>query len=216
MLKFENVSITRGNTRILEDINFTVKTGDKIAICGPSGSGKSSLLLATMGCFPVTHGNIYFDDKVLDNSNFKEIRQNIAYIGQDSIMGAENVLDSILLPFSYKSNSNLKPKRDLISKLLEKLGLSNKILDMDCVKISGGERQRIAIVRALLMEKKLFLADEVTTGLDPDSRKYVIDLFQEPKFTILSVSHDMEWLKKQNFIYEFKNKNIYKYKHINQ
>ncbi|HJO93271.1 MAG TPA: ABC transporter ATP-binding protein [Victivallales bacterium] len=216
MLKFENVSIKRGNALILENINLSVDAGNKIAICGPSGSGKSSLLMAAMGCFPVSHGQILFEDKALSKLNFKEIRQHIAYIGQDSIMGAENILDSILLPFNFKSNHTIKPDTDSISKLLIKLGLKQNILEMDCIKVSGGERQRIAIVRALLMKKKLFLVDEVTTGLDPESRKYVIDLFQESKFTVLSVSHDMEWLKKQNYIYEFKNKNIYKYKHINQ
>jgi putative ABC transport system ATP-binding protein len=210
MLKFKNVSIARGNTHILENINLTVDTGSKIAICGSSGSGKSSLLMAAMGCFPVTQGEISFNDKVLNKTTFKEIRQHIAYIGQDSIMGEENVLESILLPFTYKSNHMLKPKIESIKDFLVKLGLNRKILDMDCSKISGGERQRIAIVRALLMNKKLFLIDEVTTGLDPDSKKYVIDLFQEPKFTILSVSHDTEWLKEQNLIYEFRNKTIYK------
>jgi len=198
MIKLENVEIKREEHLLLRNINLSINEGAKTVITGHSGSGKTSLLLAIMGCYRIEIGVIKVNGTEVNAHNLGIIRKTIAYIAQEPVLGTENVHDALLLPFTFKANHSNKPELSRIHQLLERVNLKPNILKKNVISISGGEKQRIAIVRAILMKKKIFLVDEATTGLGPSNRKAVIDIFKNPEFTVLSVSHDPEWIKEQN------------------
>ena len=102
--------------------------------------------------------------------------------------------EALLLPFSFKAHRENRPSNERIIQCLKRLHLSEDILGKPCSRVSGGEKQRIAIIRALLLDKTIFLADEITSALDPESRKAVMDELFRPEITLLSVSHDPEWI----------------------
>jgi UDP-glucose/iron transport system ATP-binding protein len=203
MIHLANITISRGGKTLLKDVDLKVANGTRVAICGPSGCGKSSLLAAIVGCFPVDSGQIFINDLELKSSNVMQIRQQVAFIGQEPIMGAETVREAMLLPFSFHANNKHLPDEQKLISSLESLMLTNDILDKTCISISGGERQRVAIARALLMHKKIFIADELTSALDKKSTKAVEQAFEKLEVTLISVSHDPVWLSQQTAIYEF-------------
>ena len=106
----------------------------------------------------------------------------------------ERARDALLLPFHFKAHRHAHPEEKKVEELLEQLHLAPGVLDKPCGRISGGEKQRIAIARALLLNKTIFLADEITSALDPESRQAVMDALFRPGITLLSVSHDPAWI----------------------
>ncbi len=206
MIKLANLTISRGGKVLLENVDLLIEDGQKAAIYGPSGCGKSSLLAALVGCFPADSGQIFINDIKLSSETFHQIRRMIAFIGQEPIMGAETVKEALLLPFSFHANAKDHPSEADISSALESLLLPEEIMAAACSNISGGERQRIAIARALLLRKNIFIADELTSALDKKSMEAVHLLLKNQETTLLSVSHDPAWLKHQDAIYEFSDK----------
>ncbi len=205
MIKFCNVDIVRGNKSILENVSFTVSKGEKCVITGSSGCGKTSLLLAVMGFCSIPKGILKINGTELTIQTLNIVRSQIAYISQEPVLGSGNVLEAIMLPFGFKANKNIKPEISKIKETLGKFGLSNDILNKRCVDVSGGEKQRIVIARAFLMNKSIFMADEVTTGLDTGNASIVRDFLGLPDLTVLSVSHDPFWIEKQQSVYKIEN-----------
>jgi len=196
IITFENVSLRIDQSLILDNISFNIGEGEKITIYGKSGSGKSTLLKMIVGAYVPTTGKILFQDQEITRYTVSKVRQSIAYIGQEPILGADTVEAALLLPFQYKSNKYLKPSAELIYQTLNLVELAPKILTQKSVNISGGEKQRVAIARSLLLKKKIFLLDEITSALDAESKQAVLSLFCAPQaYTILSISHDFEWMR---------------------
>jgi len=196
MIEFQNIVLQVHGQTLLEAADLHIHAGDKVVLRGPSGCGKSSLLKCAVGAMPIASGTVQVDGLDLSATTVMEIRSRIAFIGQEPILGAAQVSDALLLPFTYKAHRHLQPDNAIIEQLLTRLHLSSDILDKPCAKISGGEKQRIAIARALLLDKTIFLADEITSALDPQSRAAVMNELFRPEITLLSVSHDPEWIKR--------------------
>jgi putative ABC transport system ATP-binding protein len=194
MIAYDNISIRVHQQTLFDVASLRVCSGEKVVVRGPSGCGKSSLIKSTVGAVPLVTGMICVEGIELSAETVSDIRARIAFIGQEPVLGAENVRDAILLPFSFKAHSAKRPPDDRIMELLERFHLSQAILDKPCSRISGGEKQRIAILRALLLAKTIFLADEITSALDPESRTAVMTELFRPEITLLSVSHDPEWI----------------------
>jgi len=194
MIGFKNISLQVHRQTLLDDATLLVADGDKVVVRGVSGCGKSSLLKCVVGALPLAGGSVRIGDLTLSAGTVADIRARIAFIGQEPVLGAEHVREALLLPFHFKAHHGNRPTDEQISRLLERLHLSHDILDKPCKRISGGEKQRIAIIRALLLNKTIFLADEVTSALDPESKKAVITELFRPEITLLSVSHDPEWI----------------------
>ncbi len=171
-------------------------------LSGKSGSGKSSVLRTLLGLHPLTLGTVYFQEKPLTPTSVQTIRSCTAYIGQEPILGAESVREALLLPFQFKTHRDHRPTQAQLSEVLQRLRLPEDILNRDSSRISGGEKQRIALARGLLLGKKLYLLDEVTSALDAESKQAVFDVFSDPHLTVLSVAHDPEWLERCGIIFE--------------
>jgi putative ABC transport system ATP-binding protein len=194
MISFKNITLNVHRQTLFDRTSLDIASGDKTVIRGASGSGKSSLLKCTVGALPTDDGSVCVDGLVLSADTVAAIRSRIAFIGQEPVLGADNVRDALLLPFHFKAHSGTTPTDERISRLMERLHLSSDILEKPCKRISGGEKQRIAILRALLLNKSIFLADEVTSALDPESKAAVMNELFRPEITLLSVSHDPEWI----------------------
>lgn len=166
-----------------------------MVIVGPSGSGKTTLLNCLVGVHDLVQGKISLKDRELKPASIEWIRGEVGYIGQEPFLGASTAREALLLPFQYHKNHGKQPSQAEILETLEKLHLSEAILDQRSSDISGGEKQRLAIARALLLKKEIFLLDEITSALDPESKEAVIELFSQDSYTLLSVSHDPKWIE---------------------
>jgi len=213
MIKFENITLKVHRQTLLDDTSLHIANGNKVVVRGPSGCGKSSLLKCVVGALPIVGGSVRVDDQELTADTVAEVRSRIAFIGQEPVLGAEIVRDALLLPFTYKAHSGNRPADEQILQGLEHLHLSRDILDKPCKHISGGEKQRIAILRALLLNKTIFLADEVTSALDPESKAAVMAELFRPNITLLSISHDPNWINACDRIITIENAQLKEARH---
>ncbi|MFU8787730.1 MAG: ATP-binding cassette domain-containing protein [Methylobacter sp.] len=202
IIRFDRVSVVTHDKTILSDISFTLLPGEKAALCGKSGSGKSSILKTLLGLHAPSSGTVYVQGQVLTPASVRTIRSFAAYIGQEPMLGADSVQEALLLPFQFKSHRDHRPTTAQIMAVLQRLQLPEDILNQASSRISGGEKQRIALARGLLLGKKLYLLDEVTSALDAKSKQAVFDVFSDPELTVLSVAHDPEWLVRCGVIFE--------------
>jgi len=184
-------------TPALRGVSFEVKEGEFLAVMGSSGSGKSTLMHIIGFLDKLTSGKYIFDKQ--DASNFDddelaEIRNNkVGFIFQSyNLLARTSVLDNVLLPTIYTPDLNKKETEKKAINLLNKVGLSER-MNHNPNQLSGGEQQRVAIVRALINHPRLILADEPTGNLDSKSGQEVMQILQdlnEDGHTILMVTHE--------------------------
>lgn len=202
LIRFDRVSVVTHDKTILSDIRFSLLPGEKAVLCGKSGSGKSSILKTLLGLHAVNSGKVYFQEQALTPTSVRAIRSCAAYIGQEPVLGADSVQEALLLPFQFKTHRAHLPTKAQLMAVLQRLQLPEDILNRASSRISGGEKQRIALARGLLLGKKLYLLDEVTSALDAKSKQAVFEVFADPELTVLSVAHDPEWLARCDIIFE--------------
>lgn len=172
----------------------TLRKGDHMAISGPSGCGKTSLLQVLAGLRPASTGSFKWQGKTVDAELLGWWRQQFCYLPQQPVMGAETIGEVLLLPWSLKATKSPLPDEQQCLDVLTKLSLSHPLTKL-ASQLSGGEKQRLAIARALLMSRPIWLLDEPTSALDPASRDKVIAVLSEQSLTMVSVSHDPVWLQ---------------------
>ncbi len=210
ILRTEKLTYRNGGTSVIEDIDLLVTRGEHIVLTGPSGAGKTSLLLAILGFNIPTSGTIFFKGAAVGCENINKLRSEISYISQEPVTGAPTFRESLLLPFTFRKNRHKKPDEEKILKLLKSLKLDKSLLEKDSSQLSGGEKQRLAIARELLLDKEIFILDEITSSLDPESKEAVIELFGKKKYTIISISHDSNWISTCTRKIELRNGRIYR------
>lgn len=213
LIRFDQVSVTVHGKTILSNLSFALFSGEKAVLCGRSGSGKSSVLRTLLGLHPVKPGAVYLQEIPLTPASVQTIRSCTAYIGQEPVLGAESVREALLLPFQFKTHRDHRPTEAQLIEVLQRLQLPVDILNQESSRISGGEKQRIALARGLLLGKKLYLLDEVTSALDATSKQAVFDVFSDPSLTVLSVTHDPEWLEHCGIIFELEAGRLIQVKH---
>lgn len=202
LIRFDHVTVAVRNKILLDDLSFTLCAGDKAVFRGRSGSGKSTVLKSLLGLYPLAKGAIFYEGQPLNPATVRTIRTSAAYIGQEPVLGADTVREALLLPFRFKAHRGREPAEARLIETLNRLRLSADLLDQSCARVSGGEKQRIALVRALLLGKSLYLLDEVTSALDSESKEAVFGVLAEPGLTVLSVAHDSEWVARCGVVYE--------------
>ena len=178
---------------IINDVSLNVEKGEFVSIMGPSGSGKSTLLYILSGIESFDKGEVYLSGKEISNikgNELSDIRRNhIGFVFQNPELIPEiNVIKNILIPVA----SNRKEKINKAEELLKELGLKD-YQNRNVNNLSGGEKQRVAIIRALINEPDIIFADEPTGALNQSATKETMELFLQLKSkgnTILMVTHD--------------------------
>lgn len=194
LIEFCDVTIkTPQEVPIISSASFCIQSGQKVLISGPSGSGKSTLLLSILGYYRPASGAIYFKGDLLSASNISKLRNAAAYIPQIPISEAETVYDALMLPFTFKANKNNKPDRMQLSQALAQSGFSSDILERKTESLSGGEKQRIALVRTMLLNREILIVDEPAASLDKINEENVLRMLLENNKTVIAVSHNPEW-----------------------
>lgn len=186
-------------TEIIKGVSFEIKEGEFVSIMGSSGSGKSTLMYILGLLDQATSGKYYFeglDISELNDDKLAEFRsQKIGFIFQSyNLLERTSVLDNVLLPATYLPNCDMGAATKRAMELLEKVGLTHR-LRYSPNKLSGGEQQRVAIVRALMNNPKLILADEPTGNLDSKSGKEIMEILQnlnDEGSTIVMVTHEKQ------------------------
>ncbi len=209
ILELKDLQVRRGEKHILHDINLTVRAGDKLLIKGPSGSGKSTLLKALLGFEACSRGAVLCDGVEVSSKNIREFRTHCAYIGQNPLAYEGGVQEYLDLPFVFRRNRHRRPGKESVLEILRALGFGADVFDKEYRDLSGGEQQRMTIAQALLLERTVYLLDEVTSSLDQENILRVIDLFTAlPERTVIAVSHNHEWQRGGIRVLELKNGNL--------
>ncbi len=194
MIRLEDLTVRFGELTLLDRVSMVISPSEKIVITGESGSGKTILLKTFVGAAAIASGSVFFNGEPLTPQTVARVRQSVAYIGQDPVLGADTVEAALLLPFSFKSHRHSRPGDERIGEVLESFRLDRRLLGQPCTHLSGGQKQRIAIARASLLGKTVFLVDEVTSALDRTNKSAVMDHLLIPAHTVISVSHDPDWI----------------------
>lgn len=217
MISLQSIHYGYPNSDFRLDIDsLTIESGKKTAVIGPSGFGKTTMLNLIAGIIPPPAGEIIIENTRINHLNDRERRdyrvKEIGFVFQDfKLLTYLNVLDNIVLPYrinrTLKIGSNTKKRAASVAK---SLGIEDKLSQYPA-KLSHGERQRVAICRALLNNPSVLLADEPTGNSDPDNKTHIMDILfdyvEENKATLVTVTHDYELLKGFDKIIDFKKLN---------
>ncbi|TLQ04605.1 ATP-binding cassette domain-containing protein [Pediococcus stilesii] len=176
---------------ILKNIDFTIEEGEYVTISGPSGSGKSTFLRLLATLLTPTSGEIIFEGKQQNDIPKETYRREVSYCFQQPSLFGTTVQDNLAFPFEIRNQAFDEQKSELA---LESVDLKSTFLHKNITELSGGEKQRVALIRNLLFTPRVLLLDEVTTGLDADTKeivhKLIENLNQKKDVTILAITHD--------------------------
>ncbi|MCB1175881.1 MAG: ATP-binding cassette domain-containing protein, partial [Leptospiraceae bacterium] len=171
LLHYAHCSIHLPDRVLLHDFSFAIPEGARSVITGKSGSGKSTILRSIIGLILTQNeaARIQLRSLVLRPDTVSQFRQQIAYVPQELLEhgSVQAVLDR---PFRFKCNQTKRPDRRLVLDHLAALALRPQILNQSFSALSGGEKRRVAILVAALLDRPLWLIDEPLNGLDPESR----------------------------------------------
>ncbi|MGX7107747.1 ABC transporter ATP-binding protein [Hutsoniella sourekii] len=193
IIKLEHLTIKAGTQTIVDDLSLAIQAGEFVGIKGPSGSGKSTVLkflsqlidpnLDCQGTYEL-NGESYL------NYEATQLRKQVSYCFQNPVLFGDTVKENLAFPYEIRQETFDEGRA---IQLLEDFGLDESFLQAAIGSLSGGEKQRVALVRNLLFPPKVLLLDEVTSSLDPASRdhvwNYLLHYRQDHEVTYLMVSH---------------------------
>ena len=196
MITVKNLKKSFGDNEVLKGIDYEIKQGEKIVIIGPSGSGKSTFLRCLNLLETPTEGEIYFDNQLITDKkcDINKIREHMGMVFQHfNLFNNKTILENITLaPVQLKVMTKEQANAKAME-LLERVGLADKANAYPS-QISGGQKQRAAIVRSLAMNPKVMLFDEPTSALDPEMVGEVLNVMRDladQKMTMVVVTHEM-------------------------
>ena len=227
MIKVENITKQFGEDEILKGISTTFERGKTNLIIGRSGSGKTVMLKCLVGLFQPNSGEIYFEDKALNemnNEGQRILREDTGMLFQGgALFDSMNIEDNVMFPlrmFSDKSRPELLTRVNEVLKRVDLENVNNKFPS----EISGGMKKRVSIARAIVNKPKYLFCDEPNSGLDPKTATLIDNLIQditkENNITTVVVTHDMNsvmeigekivFLKNGKLVWQGTNQEIFK------
>lgn len=199
-VSFDHVSKRFGGRTVVDSVSFTVEQGSTAVIIGPSGSGKSTVLRMINQLETPTSGTVRVLGQDLGDpaTDIRELRSSIGMVFQHySLFPQLNVVDNVAFPLRHAQGLDKAAARKAALEALEQVGIA-KLANHYPDQISGGERQRAAIARALTTKPKIMLFDEVTSALDPEHVKSVLELIaglKDQGITLVVVTHEMRFAR---------------------
>lgn len=213
-IRFKGLTFGRGKTRLVNNVNIDIERGDKLAILGENGSGKSTFVKIILREKNDYEGKVYFYNSDLAGINVEDIRKNILYVPQNNLIFEDTLQNNILLGRSIKIDKSLE-------EILELVGLQkdvkswnnglNTILGTKGVMLSGGQRKKIALARAFVQFPRILILDEPTADLDLKSEEHICNSIYEifKNQIVIVITHRKKILEKCNRILEIENKTIH-------
>lgn len=192
ILRIKNLTYEADNTEILKSITLDVEEGDCISIVGQSGSGKSTLLKLCSDLIPASSGEIFYRGKSYGAYDPLELRRNISYCVQLPYLFGDTVFDNLEFPFKIRKQPI---DRERVITLLGRFNLDETFLHKEVNSLSGGEKQRVAIIRNFIFEPDVILLDEATAALDKENARVVEEYIKELNqkgITVLWITHSKE------------------------
>jgi ATP-binding cassette subfamily B protein len=209
-LSFEKV-IFRHKTAInnsIDDLSFSVGTGETIAFVGPSGSGKSTLVKLLVGLYKPTSGKILFNSTSSENIHYNAFRRELGFVTQDTQLFAGTIRDNLLFVQPHATDEEITEalQKASFTTVLQRSGKGiYTMLGESGMKLSGGERQRLSIARALIRNPKLLIFDEATSALDSITEESITETIRglsnsRERITIL-IAHRLSTIMHADCIY---------------
>ena len=206
-IEFKNVAYSYDSYNIFENLSFNINKGDFVFVKGDSGVGKSTLFKILTKQINDYKGKVIVDNTNIKNLSVNDIRNNICFVSQNEIIFTDTILNNITL-FKEATKKELEKVIRItgIDKFLKEKNISlNFLLEENGHNISGGERQRILLARALLQKKKILILDETTNGIDTLSEENIVrKVKEEYDVTLILISHRYDNLKLFNRVFEIK------------
>lgn len=195
-IELEHVSFSGEGKKVLDDITLSIGKGDFLSITGPSGSGKSTLLKLCSHLISPSEGTIRVFGKDIFSLDPVELRRRISYCPQAPVLFGDTVEENLLFPCRIRKQ---ELDRGRALSLLSSFQLGEEYLKRDIQKLSGGEKQRVSLVRTLLFEPEALLLDEPTSALDEENAQIVeraVNGLNRGGVTVLWVTHSDEQSKR--------------------
>lgn len=192
LIELKNISYIKEDKTILNDISLKLEEGDFISIMGASGSGKSTMLKILSHLISPTSGQVLYREKDMMSYDPILLRREISYCVQSGSLFGRTVEDNLAFPYEARG---LVMDRAAVLSMLARFGLEADVLNEENKNLSGGEKQRVALVRTLLLNPAVVLLDEVTSALDAENTRIVEQIIRELNesgTTILWITHSPE------------------------
>lgn len=196
LLEFHNVTYIHSNKSILENISLNIEQGDFVSITGPSESGKSTILKLCSNLISPTEGKILFKAVDLNLYAPTELRKSITYCFQTPYLFGDTVIENIRFPFLIR---DVQVDDVRVNELFSLFQMPVEFLAKEVKNLSGGEKQRLSLIRSLLFTPEILLLDEITSELDVENTKIVenvIKALNDNGITVLWVTHNPEQSRK--------------------
>lgn len=190
LIEFRNIFLKFNQRILFEDFNLKIEKGDKILLSAPSGRGKTTLVKMLLGFIVADSGEILVDEVKLSGKTVNKIRGQIAYVSQDADIPKGKISEVFLEIFHFHQNRDLEYNQKMLETWLPEFSLPLDTVNKQLDDLSGGERQRLAIILGLLLKRDIWILDEITTGLDLELKKKIVDLLFKNEKTMLIISHD--------------------------
>lgn len=193
LLQLRKVGYQAGATKILNNISFMLNAGEFKLITGPSGCGKSTLLKIVASLISPDTGDILFEGEEIATLKPETYRQQVSYCAQTPVLFGDTVYDNLIFPWQIR-NKTPEPKAFLAD--LAQFELPETILQKNITALSGGEKQRISLIRNLQFLPQVLLLDEITSALDERNKENVNDIIhryvRDKNIAVLWVTHDKD------------------------